>query len=73
MININYNSLEQYTFYELKKYCKYYLFINKGINDSYKTLGSYYVLSALTLLIMIQHKQYHGFMNQLFIKIYLNI
>ena len=26
------------------------LFINKGINDSYKTLGSYYVLCALTLV-----------------------
>lgn len=52
MITINYNSLEQYTFYELKKNIVNIisLFINKGINDSYKTLGSYYVLSALTLV-----------------------
>jgi hypothetical protein len=44
--------LEQYTFYELKKNIVNIisLFINKGINDSYKTLGSYYVLSALTLV-----------------------
>ena len=52
MININYNRLEEYSFYELKKNIVNIinLFINKGINDSYKTLGSYYVLCALTLV-----------------------
>ena len=52
MINMNYNRLEQYSFNTLKKNAVNIisLFVTKGINDSCKTLGSYYVLSALTLV-----------------------
>ncbi len=49
---INNNMLPQYHFNEIRKYGIYIidLMINKGINQGACSLGSYYVLSALTLV-----------------------
>jgi len=51
-INININSLPQYNFIQIKKYAIQIidLLINKGINENSCVLGSYYVLSALTMV-----------------------
>ena len=50
--HININSLPQYNFIQIKKYAIQIidLLINKGINENSCVLGSYYVLSALTMV-----------------------
>ena len=50
--HININNLQQYNFLQLKKYAIYVidLMVNKGINENSCSLGSYYVLCALTLV-----------------------
>ena len=50
--HININNLQQYNFIQLKKYAIYVidLMVNKGINENSCSLGSYYVLCALTLV-----------------------
>ena len=49
---ININNLSQYNFVQIRKYTIYIidLMVNKGINDVACSLGSYYILSALTLV-----------------------
>ena len=50
--HININTLPQYNFIQIKKYAIQIidLLINKGINENSCVLGSYYVLSALTMV-----------------------
>jgi hypothetical protein len=50
--HININNLPQYNFIQIKKYSIQIidLLINKGINENSCVLGSYYVLSALTMV-----------------------
>lgn len=49
---ININNLSQYNFIQIRNYAIFIidLMVNKGINESSCALGSYYILSALTLV-----------------------
>lgn len=51
-IGVNYNYLNTYSYKYIKKNVIYIMdeFINKGINNEYRQLGCYYILSGLTLV-----------------------
>lgn len=51
-LNINYNNISSYNFNVIKKNIVNVIdeLINKGLTDDLKSLGTYYVLSALTLV-----------------------
>jgi hypothetical protein len=50
--NVNSYNMHQHNLYQVRKYCLSVidLFINRGINQESKSLGAYYILSALTLV-----------------------